>query len=157
MKDEIAHAIAKERAAIAALIDRQFKALTWTEAEQGNAQDFFSGFHDDARLYAAARPASGQTATAFWNRMMGLREEGTLSTFEEKGDGLHIAIAGNIAVALAGCEMHENRSSVTRDISAFLLVKESTGWKIVSQAWDIVDAIGPVFAANGLQGSDHPD
>ena len=82
--------------------------------------------------------------------MAGLRADGRIMVFEEKGVGLHIWVAGKVAVAMAGCEMHENRTDVTEDISAFLLVKNPDGWAIAAQAWDILPSIIEAFSATGL-------
>jgi hypothetical protein len=46
-------------------------------------------------------------------------------------------VFGNVAVALGACEMLENGTEVTRDVSAFLLVKNEGEWSIVAQAGDL--------------------
>lgn len=116
-----------DRAKIATLIAHQFRALCWDETTPPDT-----------------------TALAFADRMENLRNSGALPVFHEKGRGLHIWIAGGVAVALAGCEMHENQSEVTEDISAFLLLRNPDGWAIAGQAWDILPSIAAAFAANGL-------
>ncbi len=42
-----------------------------------------------------------------------------------------------MAVAFAACEMLENGSNLTRDVSAVVLVRDSGAWRIVAQAWDL--------------------
>lgn len=142
--------IARDRVEIAQLIKRQFRALCWDETSPPDLPALNAAYVEGAQLFASARPAKAQTAVAFGERMAGLRDDGTIPVFEEKGVGLHIWVAGNVAVAMAGCEMHENRSEITEDISAFLLVKNPDGWAIASQAWDILPSIAQAFAATGL-------
>lgn len=143
--------IETDRAEIAALIARQFRALCWDEVTPPDTAVLTGAYLPGAPLYASARPAKPQTAQAFADRMVGLRDSGALPVFQEKGRGLHIWVAGGVAVALAGCEMHENQSEVTEDISAFLLVRNPDGWAIAGQAWDILPSITAAFAANGLK------
>ncbi len=142
--------VTEDRAEIARLIKRQFRALCWDEATPPDLDALNAAYVEGAQLFASARPAKGQTAQAFGARMQDLRDTGKIPVFEEKGVGMHIWIAGNVAVAMAGCEMHENRSDITEDISAFLLIKNPDGWAIASQAWDILPSIADAFAATGL-------
>ncbi len=142
--------IALDRAEITALIQRQFAALCWDEQTPPNIQALTDAYLPEASLFASARPAMAQTAAAFGARMASLRDTGKLPVFDEKGRGLHIWIAGGVAVALAGCEMHEGPETITEDISAFLLVRNPDGWSIASQAWDVLPSITDAFAANGL-------
>lgn len=142
--------VAQDRAEIAQLIKRQFRSLCWDETSPPDLMALNAAYVEGANLFASARPARGHSAQAFGERMAGLRDDGTIPVFEEKGVGLHIWVAGNVAVAMAGCEMHENRSEITEDISAFLLVKNPDGWAIASQAWDILPSITQAFAATGL-------
>ena len=61
----------------------------------------------DAPLYAAARPVKAQSAQDFVARMKGLA--GTkLRSFAEAVLGVEVRIFGNMAVAIAGCEITEN-------------------------------------------------
>ena len=53
-------AVQADRKAIAELIQSQFRALTWTETESGAAHEFFSGMHDEARMFAARRHLDAQ-------------------------------------------------------------------------------------------------
>ncbi|WP_299951510.1 hypothetical protein [uncultured Ruegeria sp.] len=142
--------IARDREEIAALIAAQFRALCWDEETPPDTQALAAAYLPEALLFASSRPASGQTAETFGNRMKALRDSGRISVFEEKGVGLHIWVTGNVAVAMAGCEMHENQNEVTEDVSAFLLVKNPPGWVIAAQAWDILPSIADAFAASGL-------
>lgn len=142
--------VEQDRIEIAKLIQRQFRALSWDETAPPDLVTLNKAYVEDATLFASARPARSQTAKAFGERMAGLRADGRLPVFQEKGRGLHIWVVGNVAVALAGCEMHENRAEITEDISGFLLVKNPDGWAIASQAWDILPSITAAFAATGL-------
>lgn len=142
--------IETDRAEIAGLIARQFRALCWDDVTPPDSAALTAAYLPAAQLYASTRPAKPLTSQQFADRMAGLRDSGALPVFQEKGRGLHIWIAGGVAVALAGCEMHENQSEVTEDISAFLLVRNPDGWAIASQAWDILPSITAAFAANGL-------
>lgn len=72
--------------------------------------------------------------------MRGLAGDGTLRTFSERMIGVRTMIFGNVAIALAGCEMLENGDEVTRDASAFLLVKDDLSWRVAGQAWDAESA-----------------
>lgn len=142
--------VSQDRDDIEKLIATQFRSLSWTEDTPPDTQALANAYLPGAQLFASARPARAQTAEEFGIRMRGLRESGRISVFEEKGVGLHIWVTGNVAVAMAGCEMHENRRDVTEDISAFLLVKNPDGWAIAAQAWDLLPSITDTFAANGL-------
>ncbi|WP_052261933.1 hypothetical protein [Leisingera sp. ANG-M1] len=141
---------AADREEIAALIARQFRALCWDEETPPNTAALTGAYLPEAQLFASARPARAQSAQDFAARMAGLRDSGHIPVFEEKGCGLHIWVAGSVAVAMAGCEMHENRTEVTEDISAFLLIRNPGGWAIAAQAWDILPSIASAFAATGL-------
>jgi hypothetical protein len=48
-----------------------------------------------------------------------------------------VRVFGNVAVAFAACEMLENGSTLTRDVSAIVLVRDGGAWRIVAQAWDV--------------------
>jgi hypothetical protein len=69
--------------------------------------------------------------------MEGLRASGRLRSFEETMLGAKILVFGNVAVALGACEMVENGSEVTRDVSGFLFIKDDGDWRIAAQAWDV--------------------
>ena len=92
-------------------------------------------FLADAPLYPAARPVRRQTAPAFIERMQGLAGT-TLTTFRERVLGTEIRIFGNVATAVAGCEITENDTQVSRGIEMLLLVKTDEAWRIAAQAWD---------------------
>ncbi|GAA6154264.1 hypothetical protein NBRC116587_36870 [Pseudoteredinibacter isoporae] len=66
--------------------------------------------------------------------MSELRTSGILRSFSEKIKFYDIQVYGNVACATVGCEMTENESQVTHDISVINLVKEED-WAIVSQSW----------------------
>ena len=142
--------VTRDRDDIAKLIATQFRSLCWTEDTLSDTQALTDAYQQGAQLFASARPARAQTAEEFAKHMSALRQSGRISVFEEKGVGLHIWVTGNVAVAMAGCEMHENQKDVAEDISAFLLIKNPDGWAIAAQAWDILPSISDAFAANGL-------
>lgn len=142
--------VTADRAEIAGLVAQQFRALCWDEETPPDTAALTGSYLPEAQLFASARPARAQSAQDFATRMFALRDSGRIPVFEEKGRGLHIWVAGNVAVAMAGCEMHENRAEDTEDISAFLLVRNPDGWAIASQAWDILPSITAAFAATGL-------
>jgi hypothetical protein len=59
-----------------------------------------------------------------------------LRSFKEAPLGREIRVFGNVAIAVAACQMTENETQVTRGIEMMLLVKTDGRWQIVSQAWD---------------------
>ncbi len=153
MTDDIKAEVAADKAEIAALIKRQFAALSWDENHPPKADALIADCLPDARFVASARPAKTQSPADFAARMTGLHDSGKIAAFEERGRGLHIWVTGTVAVALAGCEMHENRDLIIKDISAFLLVKNPEGWAILSQTWTILPSISNAFAALELDAS----
>lgn len=121
--------------AIEALISRQFASMTWNAGEAGDWETFSKDFHPDATLFPAARPARKQTVDAFVSRMAELA--GTrLRSFTETVLDTKVHVFGNIAVAVAGCEITENDSEINRGVEMLLLVRSEGAWRIVSQAWD---------------------
>jgi len=122
--------------AIQALISRQFGSLCWSDKASGDWQAFVADFHSEASLFPAARPASKQTPEAFVERMQGLAAT-SLPSLHEKVLGTEITVFGNVAVAVAGCEMTENNTETHRGVEMMLLVKSEGAWQIVSQAWDM--------------------
>jgi hypothetical protein len=121
--------------AIEAVIARQFASLSWMPGTSADWDGFAADFFPEASLYPAARPAKRQTVEGFIERMKGL--EGTqLRSFEEAVLGTEIHVFGNVAVALAVCEMTENGTEVNRSVEMLLLIKNAGVWQIVSQAWD---------------------
>lgn len=135
---------------IRALIRAQFDSIDWAPGRDGDWSRFEEGFLPLAQLFGAKRPAQPHSARDFTDRLKRLRSEGVLESFSEKGVGCEVFVIGKVAIAAAGCEMTENGGEVTRDVSAFLLVKNPEGWRIAAQAWDIVDDIPAAFAAAGL-------
>jgi len=133
----------QDRDAIEAIIKRQFASLDWSPGKSADWQAFAADFFPDASLYPAARPARRQTVDAFVERMKGL--VGTkLRSFKETVLGTEIHIFGNVAVALAACEITENDADVSRGVEALLLVKDAGAWRIVSQAWDTESEAKPI-------------
>jgi ketosteroid isomerase-like protein len=131
--------------AIQALIARQFASLSWAPGEPANWEAFAADFHPDAALYPAARPAKRQTAEAFVERIKGLAAT-KLRSFKETVVGTEVHVFGNVAVALAACEIIENEAGVSRGVEALLLVKDEGRWQIVSQAWDTESDTKPIPA-----------
>ncbi len=129
--------------AIEALIARQFGSLTWTPGASADWDAFAADFFPEASLYPAARPAQCQTVEAFVERMKGL--VGTkLRSFHEVVLGTEVRVFGNVAVALAACEMTENDGQVNRGVEMLLLIKDEGAWRIVSQAWDTESPSKPI-------------
>jgi hypothetical protein len=125
----------EDEKAIRDLIERQFGSLNWRPGTTGDWNAFTSDFLPGARLYAAARPVKAQSAQDFVTRMKGLA--GTkLRSFAEAVLGVEVRIFGNMAVAIAGCEITENDADVNRGVEMFLLVKDTGAWRIAAQAWD---------------------
>jgi hypothetical protein len=81
------------------------------------------------------RPAERQSVDAFVARMQGLAGT-TVQTFHERVLGTEVRVFGNVAVAIAGCEITENGTEASRSVEMLLLVKDGGRWRIVSQAWD---------------------
>ncbi|MBZ6078122.1 DUF4440 domain-containing protein [Microvirga puerhi] len=121
--------------AIEAVIARQFASLSWTHDISADWSGFAADFLPDAQLYPAARPVQRQTVEAFIERMKGLQGT-TLNSFKEVVLGTDVQVFGNVAVALAVCEMIENDADVHRGVEMVLLVKDEGAWRIASQAWD---------------------
>jgi hypothetical protein len=119
------------------LIRTQFLSLAWTRDADADWAAFAQGFFPGATLYPAVRPAKPQTVDQFIERMRRLRAEGRLMSFEETPLGCTVSVFGNVAVAFAACAMLENGSTLTRDVSAIVLVRDNDTWRIVAQAWDI--------------------
>jgi ketosteroid isomerase-like protein len=129
--------------AIEAVIVRQFASLSWTPGTSADWDRFVADFFPEASLYPAARPAKRQTIEAFIERMKDL--EGTkLRSFEEAVLGTEIHVFGNVAVAVAVCEMTENGAEVHRGVEMLLLIKNAGAWQIVSQAWDTESPSQPI-------------
>ena len=131
--------------AIQALIARQFGSLCWAPGKQAAWAVFAADFNPDASLYPAARPAQRQTVQAFVARMEGLAAT-KLRSFEEAVLGSEVHVFGNIAVALAACEMTENGGDTNGGVEALLLIKDAGVWRIVSQAWDRESESKPIPA-----------
>jgi hypothetical protein len=125
-----------EHDAIRALVLAQFATLDWTAERDADWAGFITLFAPGAPLFDSKRPVRAQTAEAFVERMRSLRDRGLLVAFSESLRGMRIHRFGNVAVALAACDMLENSTETTHDVSAFLLVREAQGWRIAAQAWD---------------------
>lgn len=123
--------------AVEQVISNQFKSLSWSPEKDADWDAFADTFLAGALLFPSARPVKPQAVNQFIERMKRLRAEGKLGTFEETPLGCEVRVFGNVAVAFAACEMLENRSTVTRDVSATILVRDNDAWHIAAQAWDI--------------------
>ena len=132
--------------AIEALIQRQFKSLSWTDDVPPAFDVFASDFHCEARLFPTARPAQAQRVDNFIERMQGLAQS-SLRQFDEKVLGSDIRVFGNIAVAAIACEQIENGCTNNRTVEMMLLVCSEGQWKIVAQAWDKATAENALPAA----------
>lgn len=121
--------------AIEALIARQFASLTWAPGRDGDWDGFARDFLPGAPLFPSARPAKALSVPDFVARMQGLAR-GSLRRFDERVLGTHIRVFGNVAVALAACEMTENGATASRNVEALLLIKDGGAWKIAAQGWD---------------------
>jgi hypothetical protein len=126
-----------DTAAIRAVIAAQFASLAWSPGKPADWDAFRAGFFPDTTLIPAARPARRKSVEQFIARMQTLAADGTLTHFHETMLGVTIHVYGNVAVALAGCEMLENETTVTRDVGAFLFVKDGGHWRIAAMAWDL--------------------
>ena len=131
--------------AIEAIIARQFACLTWTRGKPADWNAFAADFLPGATLYPAARPTTSQTVEGFIERMKNLAET-KLRSFKEVALGSRIEVFGNVAVAVAACEMTENDAQVERGVEMLLLVKDQVLWRIVSQAWDKAGPSSPIPA-----------
>jgi hypothetical protein len=126
-----------EVSAVKQVIERQFRSLCWNTEKDADWEAFANTFIPGASLFPGARPVKPQTVDQFMERMKRLRAEGKLRTFEETPLGCEARVFANVAVAFAACEMLENKSTVTRDVSATILVRNNDMWCIAAQAWDI--------------------
>lgn len=120
---------------IEALVARQFGSLSWTPGTSADWDAFAADFFPEASLFPAARPAKPQTVEGFVERMKGLAKT-QLRSFHEVVLGTEVRAFGNVAIALAACEMAENNGPVNRGVEMLLLIKNEGAWQIVSQAWD---------------------
>ncbi|NER80860.1 MAG: hypothetical protein F6K42_15080 [Leptolyngbya sp. SIO1D8] len=121
------------------MIQSQFESLHWSVTHVPDWQTFTAGFFPEAQMFPAARPVQAKIISDFVARMELLRTNGTLTTFTEEAGSIHVWVIGQVAVAIAGCQMVENKQTVTRDISVFLLIKDQSTWRIAAQGWDLVN------------------
>lgn len=129
--------------AIKAIIARQFACLTWRRGTPADWNAFAVDFLPGATLYPAGRPPTCQTVQGFVERMKNLSET-KLHSFKELELGSEVHVYGNVAVAVAVCEMTENDAEVNRGVEMLLLVKDEGVWRIVSQAWDRAGPSNPI-------------
>lgn len=125
--------------AIEALIRRQFASLQWDAGTDADWDGFRADFLPEAPLLPAKRPVQPCTTAAFVERMKGLAG-GSLRALQERLRGCDIRVFGNVAVALAVCELTENHTETSRNVEAMLLVKTDGAWRIAAQAWDTESA-----------------
>ncbi len=129
--------------AIKTLIARQFRSLNWSSGAPADWDTFAADFFPDASLYPAGRPVRRQSVEVFAERMKGLAQT-HLRSFQESVLGTEVRVFGNVAVAVAACEMTENDAEVSRGVEMLLLVKNDGKWQIVSQAWDRETTANPI-------------
>lgn len=130
---------------IRALIARQFASLSWTPEAPADWNGFADDFIADAPLYPSARPAAPQSVRAFLDRMKGLAGT-SLRSLQETVLGAEILVYGNVAVAVAPCELLENDTETSRNVEMMLLVKTDGRWRIAAQAWDKAADTRPIPA-----------
>jgi hypothetical protein len=109
--------------------------MNWSRGASGNWAAFAADFFPGAALFPAARPARRQSVEGFIERMQGLAGT-TLRSLRESVLGIEVRVFGNIAVAVAGCELTENDTEVNRGVEMLLLVRSEGAWQVVAQAWD---------------------
>jgi hypothetical protein len=136
-------------AAIRAVIAAQFESLSWSPGKPADWDAFRATFFPDTTFIPAARPARRQSVEQFIARLQQLEADGKLTHFHETMLGATIHVYGTVAVALAACEMLENETATTRDMSAFLFVKDDGTWRVAAQAWDLETEERPV-PKNGM-------
>jgi ketosteroid isomerase-like protein len=122
--------------------------MKWTLNGRLNWPSFAADFLPDAVLFPAGRPAQAKTLDAFIERMNCVAQ-GALRSFEERTLGMQILVFGNVAVALAACEMLENATEVNQDMSGCLLVKNEGEWRIAAHAWGHGGELTPVPRHHG--------
>lgn len=117
------------------LIEGQFQSLSWSKDREGGWGKFEDDFLEGAPLVPGARPVVATTVPDFVKRMQSLSQT-SLGQLDENCLGAKINVFGNIAVAMAVCELIENETDTSHNIEALLLVKTDGEWKIAAQAWD---------------------
>ncbi|MGI9477435.1 MAG: nuclear transport factor 2 family protein [Hyphomicrobiaceae bacterium] len=147
-----------DRDEIRNIVKRQFESLSWGRNKRPDLPAFTDDFIDGASLYPAARPVRGKSVDAFAGRMQALSQS-TLKSLDEQLRGLDVHVFGNVAVAMAVCELTENDTEVSRNVEAMLFVRSDGRWRIAAQAWDTETAEKPVPAAllNAPQPADQGD
>jgi Domain of unknown function (DUF4440) len=146
MQKDVEPSSRNDVAAIRTIIATQFECMDWEPGRPADWSRFASLFFQNTTLIPAARPARRQTVEEFIERMKGLEEKGRLRTFRERMLGSTIHVFGNIAVAIAACEMTENEEAVTRDVSGFLFIRDDKEWLIAGQAWDLETSVKAIPA-----------
>jgi hypothetical protein len=126
---------ADEKAAIEAVIQRQFESMSWNAETPPNLDAFRSDYLPDALLFPSSRPVVSQTVSTFIDRMRGMSQS-TLLAFDERVIETNIQVAGNVAVAAVLCEQLENKCERNETAEMLLLVKSGGQWRIAAQAWD---------------------
>jgi hypothetical protein len=131
---------------IRSLVAAQLRNLSWTPERDPDWRSFADGFWPGARLIPAARLLAPQAIESFIARRDGLRSAGKRTSFEQTLLGCEVDVFGKVAVAMAACEMLENRAKVTRDVSAFVLAQDEGVWRMVTMAWDMETEARSVLA-----------
>jgi hypothetical protein len=139
----MATSIGEDVRAINAVIARQFDSLNWTCGSSADWETFAADFIAGASLYPAARPVQPRTVEDFIARMKSLSES-KLRSFREAVLGTEVHVFGNVAVAVAACEMTENDVGMNRGVEMLLLIRNEDARKIVAQAWDTESPSKPI-------------
>ncbi len=135
---------------IRALIGRQFESIGCGRAGDAGWMTFHRDVIAGEWRFPGNVSAGEQNPRRFDNRLGGERAAAAPGTSGGKFVGCHAWIFGNIAVALAGCEMGGDGLTTAREIAGYLLIRYPDGWKIAAQAWDTADNIAEAFANAGL-------
>lgn len=128
---------------IRALIERQFKSLSWADGRRPDLTGFAADFTPDALLHPSLRPLRPQSIRQFSDRMASLAGT-TLRSFEETVLASTVHVYGNVAVAVVACSNVENATETSRNVEMMLLVKDQGRWRIAAQAWDKDNPADPV-------------
>ena len=121
----------------------RFDAEVMRRAAGKAADELARHHHAHAVLDASSQDAL--PVEAFVERMRNLAAT-KLDSFRETVVGTEVHVFGNVAVALAACEITENDAGRSRGVEALLLIKDQGAWRIVSQAWDTEDDRTPIPA-----------
>ena len=66
-----------------------------------------------------------------------------LRSFAEAVLGVEVRVFGNVAVAVAGCEITENDADVNRGVEMMLLVEDAGAWRINTHMYNDLGNASP--------------